>query len=684
MKYKKLAMAVAVAVAGLSQAPVYATNGMMMTGYGFRSQAMGGVGIAYGRDSLSVAANPANAVKTGMRGDMGVGIFNAERHATVGCGSVSSSPDCSASVNSTTHSPFGFYGSVESDNKYFIMPEMGFTMPLTDKLSVGMAFVPNGGGDTTYRENFFAFPQGTNAFGARSVPPRNKTLGVDLMQLMAPITVAYKVNEHHAVGASLNIGVQRFRAYGLEVFPVFDPLYLNNTLLSDADHLTGQGFDYSYGAGVRLGWQGEFMDDRLTLGLTYASKTYMTKFDKYRGLFAGQGSFDMPENYGLGIAIKAAKNLTIAADVVRINYADVPAIGHRGPGTGAGASGVPSFPDHPELALGLDQGMGFGWKNQTVYKLGVNYGLNERWQLRAGYNYGKSPIPDDQLAFNTLAPATTEKHYSAGFTYKPNDNLEVTGTYVYAAPHSQQNLNQNVLGRVDIGMHQNIFALSLGWVLDPGVTDYGDTPSDPIDFGSGDHGWYAGLGLGQSKASDWAAADFNAQVAALGKAPNGAGADQRSTGFKAYAGYQFNRYLALEGGFADFNDVKATVTYTQTGNPRGSSYFTAENDAWMLAAVGTLPVTDKVSVFAKLGASNWSSNQRASSALITGQLIDSATYPYPQTDKVYRGVDPYYGVGASYALLDNLALRAEWERFKFDAPNINHIDLMTAGISMKF
>jgi len=54
MKFKKLAMYVAIAVAGMSQTPVYATNGMLLTGYGFRSQGMGGVGIAYGRDSLSV------------------------------------------------------------------------------------------------------------------------------------------------------------------------------------------------------------------------------------------------------------------------------------------------------------------------------------------------------------------------------------------------------------------------------------------------------------------------------------------------------------------------------------------------------------------------------------------------------------------------------------------------------
>ncbi len=667
MKYNKLALGVALAVAGMAQTPVYATNGMLLTGYGFRAQAMGGVGIAYGRDSLSVGSNPANAVNTGMRGDMGVAIFDAERSAAVG-------PDAGQ-----LYAPFKFHGRSESDNKYFIMPEMGMTMPLTEKLSVGMAFLPNGGGNTTYRDNFLSFKPAATAY-----PNRDTTLGVDLQQLIAPLTIAYKINEKHAVGASLNIGVQRFRAYGLQSFVQFGgPIGpLNGQLLSDPDHLTNQGFDYSYGAGVRLGWLGKFMDDRLSVGLTYASKTYMTKFDKYRGLFAGQGDFDIPENYGIGIAVKPAKNLTIAADIVRINYAGVPAIGNRGPTTGNGTGGIQSSSDLTAL-LGLDGGMGFGWKNQTVYKLGVNYGLNERWQLRAGYNYGKSPIPDDQLTFSTLAPAVTEKHYSAGFTYKANDNLEVTGTYVYAAPHSQHAIDQNILGGVEVGMHQNIFALSFGWVLDPGVTDYGDTPSAPINFGSGDHGLYAGFGIGQSKAADWDAAGFNAQLPA-GKVLSGTGVDQRSMGVKVYAGYQFNKYLALEGGFVDFNDVKATVDYTTGAAPRGTSYFVAENDAWMLAAMGTLPVTDSISVFAKLGASNWSSKQRVSSTNLATppQLITVAGYP--QTDTVNRGVDPYYGLGVSYALLDNIALRAEWERFKFDAPHIDHIDLMTAGVSMRF
>lgn len=673
MKFKKLALSVAIAVAGMAQAPVYATNGMLMIGAGFRSQGMGGAGIASGRDAVSVGANPAIAIKTGMRGDMGVGIFDAERSARI-----------DTDLGTGTFD-FVDVGNVESDNKYFVMPEMGMTMQLSEQVSVGMAFIPNGGGNSTFRKNFFSY-----APSAKEYPNHDTTLGVDVMQLVAPITVAYKVNEDHAVGASLVFGVQRFRAYGLGAFkavggpggPLYDGDNLTSQLLSDPDHLTDLGFDYSYGAGVRLGWLGDFMDDRLSVGLTYASKTYMTKFDKYRGLFAEQGNFDMPENYGIGIAFKPVKNLTVAADIVRINYAGIASIGNRGPETGAGTEGIQSV-DDPSALLGLDGGMGFGWKNQTVYKLGVNYGLNERWQLRAGYNYGKNPIPDDQITFGALAPAITEHHYTLGFTYKANENLEVTGTYMYAAPNSQRNTEQNVVGGVDIGMHQNLFAMSFGWILDPGVTEYGDTPSDPISFGSGDRGFYAGLSLGRSKVSDWAAEDFGAQLAAVEPSVD-VGAEAWSTGFKAYGGYQFNKHFALEGGFADFNEATVSVSYLVPPSP-GVTRTTAENDAWMLAAMGTLPVTENLSVFAKLGASQWSSNQRVSSTNVNAvppQLIKTAGYP--QTDTRSRGTDAYYGLGVSYALLDFLALRAEWERFEMDAPNIDHIDLMTAGVTLKF
>jgi long-chain fatty acid transport protein len=636
-KIRLLASAVALSVSG----GALATNGYFLPGFGFRSEGMGGVGIAYGRDSLSIAANPANIVNTGMRGDLGFGIFNPERYAAVGSGAGG-------------FSFFGFNGASESDAKYFLIPEMGMTMPLTENLHAGIAFVGNGGMNTTYPNDFY-IPGGSQ-----------KKLGVDLMQLLVPITAGYRLNDTHSLGASLVLGETRFRAYGLDAFGLIS---------SDPAHLTNNGFDYSFGAGLKLGWLGEFMDKRLTLGLTYASKVYMSKFEKYRGLFAEQGDFDVPATYGVGIALKPTKNLVIAADVTRIQYSDVASVGNRGPGvnTGPGFQGVQSgFPcgvlGDPALCLGEDAGLGFGWQDQTVYKLGVNYGLNSRLQVRAGFNYGKTPIPDDQLTFNTLAPATVEKHYSVGFTYKATDELEVTGTYMYVANNSQRACAQNIVDCVEFNMHQNVFGLSLGWVLDPGLTDYGDTPMDPINFA----GWYAGFGAGQVKGQDWDAASFNSLLAAQGMTATTT-VDNKDLGIKVFAGYQFNKYLAVEGGFVNFNNFKAISTVT-AGGP-GSLVTDAQNDAWTLAAVGTLPLGKDFSLFGKVGAANWRTTIRPYSGdvSIVGTPADA--------DRADSGTNAFYGVGASYALLSNVDLRGEWERYDFGG---DKIDLLTAGAAIKF
>jgi long-chain fatty acid transport protein len=610
----------ALAAACMAAFPAYATNGYFLPGFGIRSQGMGGVGIAYGRDSLSTAANPANAVNTGMRGDMGFAVFNPERSARV------------YDNPATPFSPGFFNANLESDSKYFIVPEMGFTMPLDDKLHVGMAVVGNGGMNTNYPGNVFPGFDGSAAKDSR--------FGVDMMQLLVPISAAYKVNENHALGASLVLAETRFRAYGFDTFNDFH-------ISADEAHLTGNGFDYSYGAGVKLGWLGEFMDDKLTVGLTYASRTWMTKFDKYRGLFAEQGGFDIPESYGIGIAFKPAKNLVIAADVLRINYADIASIGNRGPGMSSDpAGGIPAFDEGGCLTgsdpncLGRDEGMGFGWQDMTVYKLGVQYGVNNRLQVRAGFNYGETPVPDDQLAFNTAAPGIVEKHYSVGFTYKANENLEVSGTYMYAASNNQSGCGQNIVDCAQIGMHQNVFGLTMGWVLDPGpvaLEEYGESEWGGINF----DGWYAGLNFGQSKYNDIDADSANT----------------RTEGWKVYGGHQFNKHLGVEGGYANLNDMTARTGAVTTN---------VDTDAWTLAAVVSYPVTDKFSVMGKLGAAYMLADEKRSDSLKwTGD----------------DGYEPNYGVGVSYALLDNVSLRAEWERF--DRADLD-IDLLTAGVAMKF
>ena len=446
LKLRPLAAAAALACVSLS---AHATNGYFLPGFGVQSMSMGGTGIASGTDSLSAGTNPANLSWVGMRGDFDFILFNPNRYAKVG-----------PSV----------YGFGTPNNQYeksgdslFEFPNLGFAMPLTDRLSVGVAFLANGGMNTTYNPNFYG------NYASNASRPPNSTIGVDLMQLLIPLSVSFKPTETQSVGFSLIPAVQRFRARGLENFVSFG-------LSSDPQHVTGQGAQLSYGFGARVGWIGHFVDNKVDLGATYSTKIYMSKLGGYKGLFAGGGSFDIPANYGVGLALHPTKQWTLAFDITRIMYADVPAVGNLGPGynnTNPNILTMSNFVNpvcaNSPYCLGLPDGLGFGWKNQTVYKFGLAYQLNQQWTVKAGYNYGHSPIPNNQITFNELAPATVERHYSAGFTWKsPSSPLEVSGFYMRVPSHEQCGTNLQVVGEACFKMDQNYLGVSLGWDLGGG------------------------------------------------------------------------------------------------------------------------------------------------------------------------------------------------------------------------
>lgn len=425
-----LVIASALGVSGTA----YATNGMFLPGYGAKSLGMGGVGVAYAQDSLAAASNPAGIVDVGTRADVNFGLLNPERHSFSG-----------NSAGSYVQFPKYFDGEAESKNHLYLLPSMGFTMAWDDKISIGIAMVANGGGNTTYEPNIFASP----ALPGIEVA---QTLGVDLIQLLIPMTVAYKVTDDQAIGLSFVLGAQRFSARGLESFTNFG-------INSDELNFSGNGNDYVIGGGVRVGWRGKFFNERLTLGATYAGKINMQKFGRYKGLFANHGDLDVPANYAVGLAFKPTEDITLAMDVQRTLYAEVPSIGNRGPSRG---SVLPTVEDQGKK-LGLDRGMGFGWTNQTVYKYGVDYKYNQNLTIRAGYNFGKSPIPDDQLAFNLLLPAASEHHFTVGFTYEMADGNEITMSALHSPQATQQACRLTTVGCAKIQAKQNALDISYAW-----------------------------------------------------------------------------------------------------------------------------------------------------------------------------------------------------------------------------
>ena len=420
MKFTKLTVAmVAVNLVAISAA--HATNGYFAHGFGVKAQGMAGVGIALPQDGLAAATNPAGTAFVGDRLDLGVTYFRPSRGAEIS--------------GSMTPGLNGSYDGDKTEN-YFI-PEIGYTKQLSSQLGVGIAIYGNGGMATDYE---------TSPFNPFSPTGPVGSAGVDLSQLFISPSLAYKVNENHALGVAVNFAYQRFRADGIQPFTGFS---------QSPDNMTNQGYDSSTGWGVRLGYTGKITPD-VTLGLTWASKTYMSKMDKYKGLFAEQGDFDIPSNYGLGLAWKATSNLTLAADIQRILYSDVKAVGNSFDFASLMAGGV----------YGSDNGPGFGWKDVTVGKLGLSYTTGD-WTLRTGYSYATQPVPESQTFMNILAPGVVQQHLSFGATWAQGKTGELSVGYTHAFKKTVKGSGSIPVafggGEADVHLSEDILGVAYGW-----------------------------------------------------------------------------------------------------------------------------------------------------------------------------------------------------------------------------
>lgn len=410
--------------AALAALPAFATNGYFPHGYGLKASGMGGASTALAQDSMGGATNPASMVFSGSRLDLGATIFSPRRDAERSGAAI-------PSIN----------GAVASDSNYFLVPEFGYNRMINPNLSAGVTVYGNGGMNTDYPQGNFNCGR-----GPANILCGSGRLGVDLIQLMIAPTVSYKFAERHAVGLSLLLGYQRFKADGLQAFaamPGFSQAPAN---------VTNVGHDNSAGVGVRLGYLGR-LTDRVSIGAAFSPRMHMSKFDKYSGLFANGGSFDIPENYSVGVAFAPANDWTVAVDYQRIAYSQVRSVG------------APSMPTAP---LGSPGGAGFGWRDVDVLKLGVAWQMNPQWTLRAGIDHGRNPIQSADVTFNMLAPGVMTTHYTAGFTRALADNSELTAAFMIAPRQSVTGpslmnvmFGSPVAGNETIRMRE--FSIGLGW-----------------------------------------------------------------------------------------------------------------------------------------------------------------------------------------------------------------------------
>jgi len=274
------------------------------------------------------------------------------------------------------------------------------------------------------------------------------TAGVDLAQLFITPTFAYRFDNNASIGVSAVLAYQNFEAKGISSF---------GGLSNDANNLSNNGHDSSYGAGINLGFMLP-VGSQVTFGGGYRSKVYMSEFDDYQGLFAEQGDFDIPASATIGLAWKTTQALTVLLDIQKTWYSDVDSIGNAMmPAMGECMMGTSAS------CLGGNDGIGFGWDDMTTVKLGLQYEAGNDWTWRVGYSHGDQPIDDSEVFFNVLAPGVMEEHFTVGFTKLfDNGEQEINFAAMYAPSNS---VNGQIASGQNVELEMEQYQLELGWSL---------------------------------------------------------------------------------------------------------------------------------------------------------------------------------------------------------------------------
>jgi long-chain fatty acid transport protein len=305
-----------------------------------------------------------------------------------------------------------------SDSKMFAIPQVAFTSKINNEMSWGIMVNAMGGMNSDYR-------RGPNLGGM--TPSFNSPQTVDLSGMIIAPTMSFALGKNASVGASLLVGYENFRVRNLF-----------------GSGLSNEGSTMAYG--VKLGADFRIADG-ISVGAVLQPKMSADEFDFFRNFlvggfgFSGDSALVLPNLAGVGGKFAVGKNMDIVADIMYYQWSSV---------------------DVFEF---------FGWDDQIVYKAGVEFRPSDKLALRAGFNYGESPIkggnmttgsaPMDAALANYPFPAVSESHVTVGLGYKMDKNMTLNAYYLYALENTETAVS--TVPGFEISMTQHAFGLGLNY-----------------------------------------------------------------------------------------------------------------------------------------------------------------------------------------------------------------------------
>ena len=133
--------------------------------------------------------------------------------------------------------------------------------------------------------------------------------------------------------------------------------------------------------------------------------------------------------------------------------------------------------------------------------------------------------------------------------------------------------------------------------------------------------------------------------------------DHSATGWQAFGGYRFTRYIAAEAGYLDTGDAEETIEGSDvTLNATGSH----------VSVIAAWPIGESFALHARAGMINWDAELTISDDL--GTTTSDAT-----------GQDLFWGAGATFNVTERFGLRLEYA-----VPEMEEVDVSSIALSVLY
>ena len=374
---RRIAVIVLVPLMVLALSPLARGSGFLIYEHGAAAMAMGGAFIGLANDVTAIFHNPA-----------GIAWLDGTQ---ISAGATLIFPSTNLALDNW---PVPSYQSIDLESQVFYPPSFYISHKFSDRIVAGFGF-------------FAPYGLGTEWPDPANFPLRYIATKSDMQTLIFNPTIAFKLNDNLSVAAGVSYIYSKLvldltyyldlTGIGMGVYDV--PVSVEETsgtawALNAGALYKGEKFSFGFNwrGGFSIDYDGELNLDMSNVGPPLSAQMIGTVV----------APFSFPHIIGIGAAFNLTDKLTVTADVHYVLWSTFEKIEVE-----AEVPGLPIALDFPPI----DE----SFEDSFIFRGGLQYMLDEKFALRAGFLYDQTPQPIGSM--DPMLPDADRWAITAGFGY---------------------------------------------------------------------------------------------------------------------------------------------------------------------------------------------------------------------------------------------------------------------------